>query len=102
MEVTMSSNIEALILDLVEWVAKEPRPYDDVMDAWRTSCPRLTVWEDAVDRGLVQREATADHRVIVKITPAGRVYLAEHGRGPPSSSQRPANTPELVTASPRR
>mgnify|MGYP002382501856 CR=1 FL=1 len=28
--------------DLVEWIAKEPRPYADVMDAWRTSCPRLT------------------------------------------------------------
>ncbi|MBX9700350.1 MAG: hypothetical protein K2X74_13000, partial [Acetobacteraceae bacterium] len=40
-------------LDLVAWVAAAPRPYGEVIEAWRTSCPRLTVWEDAVDRGLV-------------------------------------------------
>ena len=45
-------NIEPLIFDLVEWVAKAPRTHADVMNTWRTSCPRLTVWEDAVDRGL--------------------------------------------------
>ena len=44
----------SLVLDLVEWVAGAPRPYSDVMDAWRTSCPRLTIWEDAQAQGLVQ------------------------------------------------
>ena len=97
----MSSNIEALILDLVEWVAKEPRSYGDVMDAWRTSCPRLTVWEDAVDRGLVQREATPAHGVIVKVTSLGRCYLDTHGRAFASTDQRPAIAPELAAASPR-
>ena len=47
----MTDPKEPLILDLVAWVADSPKPYLDVMDAWRTSCPRLTVWEDAVDRG---------------------------------------------------
>ena len=93
----MSSNIEALILDLVEWVAKEPRPYADVMDAWRTSCPRLTVWEDAVDRGLVQREATVAHGVIVKVTSLGRSYLAAHDRIVAPAIQTSAVTPELAT-----
>ncbi len=50
---TKSDDLDALILDLVEWVGKSPRTYADVMEAWRTSCPRLTVWEDAVERGLV-------------------------------------------------
>ena len=95
----MSSPIEALIADLVEWVANEPRSYADVMDAWRTSCPRLTVWEDAVDRGLVQREATAAHGVIVKVTPVGRDYLAENGRVPASKSQRTVALPEVATSS---
>jgi hypothetical protein len=95
----MSSSIEALILDLVEWVAKEPRSYADVMDAWRTSCPRLTVWEDAVDRGLVQREATAAHGVIVKVTDFGRDYLAENGRVPESKSQLAATAPKLAVTS---
>jgi hypothetical protein len=101
MEIDMSSNIEALILDLVEWVAKKPRPYADVMDAWRTSCPRLTVWEDAVDRGLVQREVTAAHGVVVKVTSLGRSYLAAHGRIVVSAGQPSATAPEAATASPQ-
>jgi hypothetical protein len=55
-------NIEPLIFDLVEWVAKAPRTHTEVMNAWRTSCPRLTVWEDACDRGLVARK---DANVVV-------------------------------------
>jgi hypothetical protein len=66
--------VEALVLDLVEWVAREPRSYAEVMDAWRTSCPRLAVWEEAVDRGLLVREA-APGGVMVRATPAGRRLL---------------------------
>ena len=77
----MSSTIEPLILDLVEWVASEPRAYSDVMDAWRTSCPRLTVWEDAVDRGLVRREASGGSSLMVMATAEGRELLRAHGRG---------------------
>jgi hypothetical protein len=47
----MSGTTDALVLDLVEWVAREPRLYSEVIETWRTSCPRLTIWEDAVDRG---------------------------------------------------
>jgi len=76
----MSSTIEPLILDLVEWVAREPRAYAEVMDAWRTSCPRLTVWEDAVDRGLVHREARPGSGFMVTATAAGRELLKVNGR----------------------
>jgi hypothetical protein len=76
----MSDKLDPLILDLVEWVAREPRTYTDVMDAWRTSCPRLTVWEDAVDRGLVARERGDGASLNVVATPAGRHFLADHGR----------------------
>jgi len=48
--------VEALILDLLEWVATGDRCDADVLEAWRTSCPRLPVWEDANARGLVARE----------------------------------------------
>jgi hypothetical protein len=61
---------ESLVFDLVEWVAKEPRSYAQVMDAWRTSCPRLTVWEEAVERGFVARK---NDRVVV--TEAGGLFL---------------------------
>ena len=76
----MSSVTEPLILDLVEWVAREPRAYSDVMDAWRTSCPRLTVWEDAVDRGLVKRENVPATGLMVVVTNEGRALLHAHGR----------------------
>jgi hypothetical protein len=76
----MSSTIEPLILDLVEWVAREPRAYADVMDAWRTSCPRLTVWEDAVDRGLICRETRPGSGSMVTATAQGRELLKAHGR----------------------
>ena len=66
--------VDALVLELVEWVAREPRSYAEVMDAWRTSCPRLAVWEEAVDRGLLVREA-APGGVMVRATPAGRRLL---------------------------
>jgi hypothetical protein len=73
-------NIEPLIFDLVEWVAKAPRRHADVMNTWRTSCPRLTVWEDAVDRGLVERK---NARVVV--TAKGRKFLegGTHSRSSP-------------------
>jgi hypothetical protein len=66
---------KSLILDLVEWIAAAPRPYADVMDAWRTSCPRLPVWEDAVDHGFVQTQPTATG-ALVTVTDAGRAFLA--------------------------
>lgn len=81
--VPFSSDIEPLILDLVEWIAAGPRTYDEVMAAWRTSCPRLPVWEDAVDRGLVARSCggTGGGKAIVSATPEGCRHLAAHGRG---------------------
>jgi len=42
--------LEALIVDRLEWVATRDRSYEEVMDAWLTSCPKLPVWEDANDR----------------------------------------------------
>ena len=76
----MNQIIDPLVLDLVEWVAKAPRPYAEVIDAWRTSCPRLTIWEDAVDRGYVTRQPAAGRGVCVAITESGAKFLREHGR----------------------
>jgi len=68
----MSGQIEPLILDLVQWVMRTARPYPEVIDAWRTSCPRLTVWEDAMERGLVACERRADGEIWVAATALGR------------------------------
>jgi hypothetical protein len=75
------SNVNAapdpLIFDLVEWIARQPRPYAEVIEAWRTSCPRLTVWEDAIDRGLVKRESVEGIRTRIVVTELGRRYLRQ-------------------------
>jgi hypothetical protein len=71
----MNDETEALLLDLVEWVASTPRPYGEVMDAWRTSCPRLTIWEDALDRGLVERRRDRQGAALVAATESGHRLL---------------------------
>lgn len=73
--------VEALILDLLQWLAKCERSYEEVMDAWRTSCPRLPVWEDANDRGLVTTE-NVDGRCVVRITVSGLALLEQHRPSP--------------------
>jgi hypothetical protein len=82
MEPDMTDPAEALIADLVEWIARRPRSYDDVMEAWRSSCPRLTIWEDALDRGLVAHEQVVGADAQVNVTARGRVFLKELGRLP--------------------
>jgi hypothetical protein len=72
--------VEALILDPLEWVTRRDRTYEEVMEAWRTSCPRLTVWEEANDRGLVVRE-NVNGRCVVRITSSGRDLLVQRGIG---------------------
>lgn len=66
--------VEALIFDLLEFVANGERSYEETMDAWRTSCPKLPVWEDANDRGFVVT-AKANGRWVVRITPLGLSHL---------------------------
>jgi hypothetical protein len=70
----MADTVEALILDLLEWAAIGEKSYEEVMDAWRTSCPRLPVWEDAHDRGLIMTERV-NGRSIVRVTSAGLALL---------------------------
>jgi hypothetical protein len=73
----MSDPVDALLIDLVSWVAREDRDYLEVMEAWRTSCPRLPVWEEANARGLVTRKFESGRGPIVSVTSAGRAFLAE-------------------------
>jgi hypothetical protein len=79
----MTDATDPLVLDLVEWIAKAPRLYAEVIESWRTSCPRLTIWEDAVDRGYVARES-ATGGVRVAITEDGEKFLRDNGRLFPS------------------
>ena len=71
--------IESLIFDLLQWLANGERTYEDVMEAWRTSCPRLTVWEDANDRGLVASEQV-NGRKLIRPSPSGLALLDQRSR----------------------
>jgi len=74
----MSDTVETLILDLLEWIGPDSRPYAEVLDAWRTSCPRLTVWEDANDRGFVVCRHEVGRGRLISVSVAGRAHLREH------------------------
>jgi hypothetical protein len=76
----MADSADPLVLDFVEWVARGPRNYAEVVATWRTSCPRLTIWEDAADGGYVTRQSIAGSGLIVAVTDKGAQLLREHGR----------------------
>jgi hypothetical protein len=77
--------VEPLILDLLEWLAGGERTYEEVMEAWRTSCPRLTVWEDANDRGLIATEHVNGRRLI-RPSAAGLALLSQRSTLKPRKS----------------
>ena len=70
----MTDVLTPLIDDLIDWVDRKPRTYAEAIDAWRTSCPRLPVWEEAFDRGLVSRTLVGGTPHIV-LTDAGKAAL---------------------------
>jgi hypothetical protein len=67
-----ASPVSALTQQMLEWLAERPRTYAETLEAWKTSCPRLTIWEDAVEAGLVRVDQGA-----VLVTSAG-VALAQN------------------------
>jgi hypothetical protein len=77
-----SDTVDALILDLLEWLGPAHRPYVEVLEAWRTSCPRLPVWENANQRGFIARHHAPGHGAIVSVSAAGAEHLRKHR--PPS------------------
>jgi hypothetical protein len=86
----MFDPIEALILDLLEWIGSHPRPYSEVIDAWRTSCPRLPIWEEANSRGFINNEHREGVGSFVSVSPLGRTFLSE---------RRPSSTHSLQKVS---
>ena len=71
---------DPLVLDLVEWVAREPRAYAEVLATWKTSCPRLTVWEDAADLGLSRARPLQVWGWVIAVTEGGERLLRSNGR----------------------
>ena len=77
----MSDPVEPLVLDLLEWIGHTPRPYSEVIEVWRTSCPRLPVWEETNARGFLDRRHRSGSEACVQVSPAGRAFLQTHRAG---------------------
>jgi D-3-phosphoglycerate dehydrogenase len=84
--------VDALIVDLLEWLASRDRTYREVIDVWRTSCPKLPVWEDANDRGFVVKQ-NVDGREIIKLTAAGSNFLQRRGASRTNSASPDSSRP---------
>jgi hypothetical protein len=69
-----------LVLELLAWVATRSRSYGETMEAWRTSCPRMPVWEDATTNGLVTVVPSEGgiREYAVCLTAEGRAFLDGH------------------------
>ena len=73
----MSDTVDTLILDLLEWIGPGQRPYAETLDAWRTSCPRLPVWEEATDHGFIERHHEPGWPALVSVSAAGAEHLRQ-------------------------
>jgi D-3-phosphoglycerate dehydrogenase len=73
-----SSTVDDLVLDLLEWIGPGRRPYAETMEAWRTSCPRLPVWEDATDLGFIKRHRDRGEPAVVTVSASGVEHLRRH------------------------
>ena len=88
-----------IMIQFLAWVADRPRTYADAMDAWRTSCPRLSVWEDAIIEDLVRIEGNGAGRgasraaSAVTLTRRGRAVLQKAQSGSESSEPKRARSP---------
>ena len=72
---TSTDPVDALVLDLLEWIGPEGRPYAEVLEAWRTSCPRLPVWEEADAAGFLMREYRGAQERL-RVSARGHQHLA--------------------------
>jgi D-3-phosphoglycerate dehydrogenase len=88
----MSETVDNLILDLLEWIGPGQRPYAETLEAWRTSCPRLPVWEEANERGFIAQLHAPGQAARVAVSPLGRAQLAARRAQATGASRVPSST----------
>jgi hypothetical protein len=75
----LESPSDHLTLQFLQWLSDAPRTYGEAMEAWRTSCPRLSIWEDALREGLVSVEpGPAMRQAKVNVTAKGSALLRRY------------------------
>jgi hypothetical protein len=70
----------ALTLQFLDFVAAG-RTYGEAMEAWRSTCPRMPIWEDAVRDGLVRIEnggAMTSSRIVLTLRGKARLGRNEN------------------------
>ena len=72
----MTTAHESLTLQLLEWIGERPRSYAELMEAWRTTCPRMAIWEDACAEGLIASEPGPNG--VLRATAKGQHFCREH------------------------
>ena len=80
----MPDPVEPLVLDLLEWIAARPRTHAEALEVWRTSCPRLPVWEEANARGFIDHRHKPGEAAVVMLSPAGLERLKATASPPPA------------------
>jgi hypothetical protein len=91
------TTVDALIIDLLDWIGRNPRPYAEVIEAWRTSCPRLPVWEEANERGFIERSHSRGRGAYVCVSALGIEFLGTYRQvspGTPRDASPKALLPE--------
>jgi hypothetical protein len=73
-----------LMVQFLAWIAQRPRSHVEAMEAWRSSCPRFPVWEDALVEGLIRYQSGS--RRMLALTPAGRARIATSGELAPAKA----------------
>jgi hypothetical protein len=76
----MPEPVSPSMLEFLGWVSDRRRTYDEAMAAWQSTCPRHTVWEDALTDGLIRVGGDGSlHNSEVTLTSRGRAILDENG-----------------------
>jgi hypothetical protein len=76
---TPTRHATAPTLELLRWLSARPRTYRETIEAWRTSCPRLSTWDDAIGDGLVEVARRAGREdALVLVTASGQAVLDDH------------------------
>jgi hypothetical protein len=70
MRVVLSEAPSSSVVELLDWVSASPRTYSETLEAWKTHCPRLSIWEDALSAGLIAIRRTGGNSLVV-LTAAG-------------------------------
>jgi hypothetical protein len=56
---------ESLTVQLLQWISAAPHSYGEGLETWKSSCPRLTIWEDALGDGLIACDGGREGRLSV-------------------------------------